>query len=186
MVQCNEEGTDGAWEGSCQRDAILRLKNMRPFFPTEHFVRDCGKAGRTGVRIPFWGDLRLSRNVQTGSEATQSPLLKGYRVSFPEVGQPGRGADHPPSSSAEGETEWNFTYALAVPPPPPRLPGPYETTLPAYVNPVSFPHIALQKFIAYYGTRRFITAFTTTRHQSVLSARPIQSMAPIPLLEDPF
>ena len=30
-----------------------------------------------------------------------SPLYNGYRVSFPRVKRPGRGADHPPSSSAE-------------------------------------------------------------------------------------
>jgi hypothetical protein len=40
----------------------------------------------------------------------------------------------------------------------------------------------LNKFPAFYGTRRFITAFTTTRHLSLPWARTIQSMLLIPLL----
>ena len=34
------------------------------------------------------------------------------------------------------------------------------------------------KFLAFYGTRRFITAFTSARHLSLPSARSIQSMPP--------
>ena len=35
----------------------------------------------------------------------------------------------------------------------------------------------VKKFPAFYGTRRFIAAFTSARHMSVSSATPIQSMA---------
>jgi hypothetical protein len=44
----------------------------------------------------------------------------------------------------------------------------------------------LKKVPAFYGTRRFITAFTTARHLSLSWARLIQSMPPIQPLEDPF
>jgi hypothetical protein len=43
----------------------------------------------------------------------------------------------------------------------------------------------VKKFPAFYGTRRFITAFKFARHLSLSSARLIQSMPPIPLPEDP-
>ena len=36
----------------------------------------------------------------------------------------------------------------------------------------------VKKFSAFYGTRRFITAFTSVRHLSLSSARSIQSIAP--------
>jgi len=42
------------------------------------------------------------------------------------------------------------------------------------------------KFPAFYGTRRFITAFTSARHLFLSWARLIQSMPPIPLLEGAF
>jgi hypothetical protein len=44
----------------------------------------------------------------------------------------------------------------------------------------------LIKLPAFYGTRRFITAFTTARHLSLSSDSSIQSMLLIPLFEDPF
>jgi hypothetical protein len=44
----------------------------------------------------------------------------------------------------------------------------------------------VKKFPAFYGTRRSITALTTARHLSLYLAKSIQSMPPIPLLEDPF
>jgi hypothetical protein len=45
----------------------------------------------------------------------------------------------------------------------------------------------VNKFPAFYGTRRFITALTTARHLSLSWDISIQSMpTPIPLLEDPF
>jgi len=44
----------------------------------------------------------------------------------------------------------------------------------------------IKKFLAFYGTPRFINAFTGARRLSPSSARSIQSMpAPIPLPEDP-
>jgi hypothetical protein len=38
----------------------------------------------------------------------------------------------------------------------------------------------VKKFPAFYGNRRFIIAFTSTRHLSLSSARPFQSMPPHP------
>ena len=38
----------------------------------------------------------------------------------------------------------------------------------------------VKKFSAFYGTRRFITAFTSARHMSLSWARSIQSMPPPP------
>ena len=38
----------------------------------------------------------------------------------------------------------------------------------------------VKKFPAFYGTRRFITAFTSARHLSLFWARSVQSMAPRP------
>ena len=43
----------------------------------------------------------------------------------------------------------------------------------------------VKKFPAFYGTRRFITAFTSTRELSLSWASSIQSTPPIPLPEDP-
>jgi hypothetical protein len=42
-----------------------------------------------------------------------------------------------------------------------------------------------QKFSAFYGTRRFITSFTSARHLSLSRASSIQSIPPILLPEDP-
>jgi hypothetical protein len=44
----------------------------------------------------------------------------------------------------------------------------------------------LKKFPAFYGTRRFITAFTRARHLSLSCARLIQSMTPTQPLAGPF
>jgi hypothetical protein len=43
----------------------------------------------------------------------------------------------------------------------------------------------VKKFPAFYGTRRFITAFTSTRHLSLSWASSIQSIPNLPLPEDP-
>jgi len=43
----------------------------------------------------------------------------------------------------------------------------------------------VKKFPAFYGTRRFITAFTSARHLYLSRARSIQSMPPHPTSEDP-
>jgi hypothetical protein len=45
--------------------------------------------------------------------------------------------------------------------------------------------LLVKKFPAFYGTQKFITAFTNARHLSLSWARPINSMAPIPLPADP-
>jgi hypothetical protein len=42
----------------------------------------------------------------------------------------------------------------------------------------------VKKFPAFYGTQRFITAFTSARHLSLYLARSIQSMPPFPIPED--
>jgi hypothetical protein len=44
----------------------------------------------------------------------------------------------------------------------------------------------INKLTTFYGTRKFITAFTTARHLSLSLARSIQSIPHIPLLVDPF
>ena len=44
----------------------------------------------------------------------------------------------------------------------------------------------LKKFLAFYGTRRFITVLTAARRLSLPWARSIQSMPPIQPLDDPF
>jgi hypothetical protein len=44
--------------------------------------------------------MSLFDAVQIGPWCPPSFLYNGYRVSFPEVKRPGRGVDHPPSSSA--------------------------------------------------------------------------------------
>jgi hypothetical protein len=44
----------------------------------------------------------------------------------------------------------------------------------------------VKKLPDFYGTRRFITAFTTNHHPPPPGTRSIQSMAPIPLLKDSF
>jgi hypothetical protein len=38
----------------------------------------------------------------------------------------------------------------------------------------------IKNFPSFYGTRRFITAFTTARHLSLSQASPIQSIPPHP------
>jgi hypothetical protein len=43
----------------------------------------------------------------------------------------------------------------------------------------------VKKFPAFYGTRRFITAFTSARHPFLSSASSFQSIPHIPLPEDP-
>jgi len=43
---------------------------------------------------------------------------------------------------------------------------------------------AIKKFPTFYGTQRFITAFTNASHLSLSLVRSIQSMPPIPLPGD--
>jgi hypothetical protein len=44
----------------------------------------------------------------------------------------------------------------------------------------------VKEFPAFYGTRRFIAAFTTARHLSLSSTISNQAMPPVSLLEDPL
>ena len=44
----------------------------------------------------------------------------------------------------------------------------------------------VMKFPSFYGTRRFITAFTAARHLSLSSARSIHSMSPLHFLNTYF
>jgi hypothetical protein len=44
----------------------------------------------------------------------------------------------------------------------------------AHLEKPTAPHL-VKKFPAFYGNRRFITAFTTTRHLSICCARSVQS-----------
>jgi hypothetical protein len=50
---------------------------------------------------------------------------------------------------------------------------------------LTVPHL-VKKLSAFYGTRRFINAFTSARHLSLSWTKQIQSMLPISLLQDPF
>jgi hypothetical protein len=60
------------------------------------------RAGRSGDRIPV--GARYFANVQTGPEVHPGSCTMGTG-SFPGVKRPGRGADHPPPSSAEVKKE---------------------------------------------------------------------------------
>jgi hypothetical protein len=60
------------------------------------------RAGRFADRIPV--GARFFAHVQTGPEAHPASCAMGTG-SFPGVKRPGRGADHPPPSSAEVRKE---------------------------------------------------------------------------------
>jgi hypothetical protein len=60
------------------------------------------RAGRSGDRIPV--GARFFAHVQTGSETRPASGAMGTG-SFQGVKRPGRGADHPPPSSAEVKKE---------------------------------------------------------------------------------
>ena len=64
----------------------------------------------------------------------------------------------------------------------PFLPTPSNTV---HLEKLPVPH-PVKKFPAFYGTQRFITAFTTARHLSLSSARSIQSMSPSHFLKIHF
>ena len=56
---------------------------------------------------------------------------------------------------------------------------------PEHLQKIAGPHL-VKKFPAFYGTRRFITAFTTARHLSLSGARSIHSMPPLHFLNSYF
>jgi hypothetical protein len=64
------------------------------------------RAGRSGDGIPV--GARFFTHVQTDPEAHPSSCTVGTG-SFPGVKRPGRGADHPPPSSAEVKKEYSYT-----------------------------------------------------------------------------
>ena len=53
----------------------------------------------------------------------------------------------------------------------------YFTPIPCYLAPLRRTYLP-QKLPAFYGTRKFITAFTSSHHQSLSLARSIQSIPP--------
>jgi hypothetical protein len=62
------------------------------------YYRSIYRAGRSGDRIPV--EVRFSTRVQTGPAGHLASRTMGSG-SFPGVKRPGRGVDHPPTSSAE-------------------------------------------------------------------------------------
>jgi hypothetical protein len=65
-----------------------------------------------GDRIPV--GARFSAPIQTGSEAHPASCTMGTG-SFPGASRPGRGADHPPQSSAKvHRKEWSYTSTLPL------------------------------------------------------------------------
>ena len=71
---------------------------------------DSLRAGRSGDRVPVVA--RFSAAIETGSEAHPASCTMGTG-SFPGARRPGRGADHPPPSSAEvHRKEYSYTSTL--------------------------------------------------------------------------
>jgi hypothetical protein len=64
------------------------------------------RAGRFGDRIPV--RARFYAHVQTGTEDHPASCTMGTG-SFSGVKRPGRGAGHPPPSSAEVKKEYSYT-----------------------------------------------------------------------------
>jgi hypothetical protein len=62
------------------------------------------RAGRSGVRIPVGGEIFRTR--PEGAHPASCTVGTG---SFPGLKRQGRGADHPPPSSAEVENEYSYT-----------------------------------------------------------------------------
>ena len=58
---------------------------------------DSLRAGRSGDRIPVWGGRDFSHPYRPGAQPASYTVGTG---SFPGVKRPGRGVDHPPTSSA--------------------------------------------------------------------------------------
>jgi hypothetical protein len=83
-------------------------RNFRYFHLTLHGsghlsrYSDWLRAGRSGDRMPV--ETRFFERVQTGSGAHPASCTM-CTGSFPGVKRPGRGADHPPLSSAEVTNE---------------------------------------------------------------------------------
>ena len=112
-----------------------------------------------------WG-ARFSASVQTGPGAHPSSYTMG-NGSFPGVKRPGRGVDHPPRLSAEVKerVELYFYSPLGL--------GDLLllTAVLTQCSRVLLVKLSIsqlvKKFTAFYGTRRFITTFTSARHLSL-------------------
>ena len=76
-------------------------------------LRDSLRAERSGDRIPV--GPRFSTPVQTGPGAHPAACTLGTE-SFPGVKRPGRGAEHPPATSAEVKEKVElYVYPLSGP-----------------------------------------------------------------------
>ena len=90
-----------AWRAAVTADIGTTQHARTSFSSTDlHRLRYSNslRAARSGDRTPV--RTRLSTPIQTASGVPPSPQYSGKLVSFPEVKRPGRGVDHPPSSSA--------------------------------------------------------------------------------------
>jgi hypothetical protein len=81
---------------------LLPSTKLKPDYEGSMFLRNFGTC------LPYHSGLEIeSRWGRDCSQPSSRPwgppslLYNGYRVSFPRVKRPGRGFDHPPSSSAE-------------------------------------------------------------------------------------
>jgi hypothetical protein len=99
---CSEWVQEGPWAETSISDCICKrfYKNgkFHPSTVCESRYSDWLQVGRSGDRIPV--GARFFTNVQTGLGAHPASCTMGTR-SFLSVKRPGRGADHPPPSSAQ-------------------------------------------------------------------------------------
>jgi hypothetical protein len=86
-------------------DCCVRLKMWAGLRMWEDFPHP-ETSPRSGDRIPE--GARFFAHLQTGPEAYPASCTIGTG-SFPGVKRPGRGADHPPPSSAEVKKEYSYT-----------------------------------------------------------------------------
>ena len=84
-----------------------------------------------------------------------------------------------------GKKVWSINYPILV-----LKPSTILTYLLTPWSRVLFETLTVSRLVktspALYGTRRFVTAFTSAHHLSLSCARSIHSILPIPLPEDPF
>jgi hypothetical protein len=91
----------------------IRIQLTPEYFIWLKSVKLCGPGSSVGIETGYgldgpgiesrWG-ARFFAHVQTGPEAHPTSCTMATR-SFPGVKRPGRGADHPPPSSAEVKKE---------------------------------------------------------------------------------
>ena len=86
---------------------ILVRRNTSVSIATRHGLDGQGIESRCGARLPA--------HVHTAPEAPRSLLCNAYQI-FPGVKEPGRGVDHPLTSSAEVEERIElYIYSPCVP-----------------------------------------------------------------------